>query len=119
MGQLMGTDVPRPLTNDLWVFLSQTINTEYVKLASPAGTYVYVKAVTVNVNKRLKPFFLEQHINIVNSHASMLLVYLYLLYIYCSQSRGYLDNKNYTTYQANVMYLKQLVLAKSSYQQYE
>ena len=52
------TDVPRPLTNDLWVFLSQRINTEYVKLASPAGTYVYVKAFIANVNKRLKPFFL-------------------------------------------------------------
>ena len=60
------TDVPRPLTNDLWVFLTQKINTEYVKLASPAGTYVYVKAFIVNVNKRLKTFFLEQHINIVN-----------------------------------------------------
>ena len=59
-------DVPRPLTNDLWVFLSQTIDTEYVKLASSAGTYVYVKAFIVNVNKRLKPFFLEQHINIEN-----------------------------------------------------
>ena len=27
---------------------------------------MYVKAFIVNVNKRLKPFFLEQHINIVN-----------------------------------------------------
>ena len=24
-------DVPRPLTNDLWVFLFQTIDAEYVK----------------------------------------------------------------------------------------
>ena len=38
---------------------------------------MYVKACIVNVNKPLKPFFLEQHINIVNSHASKLLVYLY------------------------------------------
>ena len=29
-------------------------------------SYVHVKAFIVNVNKRLKPFFLEQHINIVN-----------------------------------------------------
>ena len=45
-------DVPRPLTNDLWVFLFQTIDAEYVKLASPGRTYVYVKAfILVNVNK--------------------------------------------------------------------
>ena len=60
------TDVPRPLTNDLWVFLFQTIDAECVERASPTGTYVYVKVFMVNVSKRLKPFFLEQHINIVN-----------------------------------------------------
>ena len=59
-------DVPRPLTNDLWVLLFHTIDIEYVKWASPARTYVYVKAFIVNVNKCLKPLFLEQHINIVN-----------------------------------------------------
>ena len=59
-------DVPRPLPNDLWVFLFQTIYTEYVKWASPGRIYVYVKAFTVNVNKRPKTFFLVQHINIVN-----------------------------------------------------
>ena len=32
------TDVPQPLTNDLWVFLFQTIDAECVKLASPTGT---------------------------------------------------------------------------------
>ena len=56
----------RPLTNDLWVFLFQTIDAEYVKSASRARTYVHVKAFIVNVNKCLKPFFLEHHINIVN-----------------------------------------------------
>ena len=61
---LYNIDVPRPLTNDLWVFPFQTIDAEYVKWASPARTYVYVKAFIVNVNKCLKPFFLE-HINIV------------------------------------------------------
>ena len=59
-------DVLRPLTNDLWVFLFQTFDTEYVKRASPARTYVHVKAFIVNVNKCLKLFFLIQHINIVN-----------------------------------------------------
>ena len=54
---LTGKDVPRPLTPDLWVFLFQTIDAEWVKWASPTGTYVYVKAFVVNVNKRLKPFF--------------------------------------------------------------
>ena len=54
------------MTNDLWVFLFQTIDAEYVKRASPARTYVHVKAFIVNVNKCLKPFFLEQYINIVN-----------------------------------------------------
>ena len=49
-----------------WVFLFQTIDAECVKWASLAGTYMYVKAFIVNVNKCLKPFFLEQHINIVN-----------------------------------------------------
>ena len=44
-------DVPRPLTNDLWVFLFQTIDAEYLKCASPGRTYVYVKAFMVNVNK--------------------------------------------------------------------
>ena len=43
-------DVLRPLTNGLWVFLFQTIDAEYVKLASPARTYVHVKAFIVNVN---------------------------------------------------------------------
>ena len=37
-------DVPRPLTNDLCVFLFQKIDAECVKWASPAGIYVYVKA---------------------------------------------------------------------------
>ena len=50
-------DVVRPLTNDLWVFLFQTIDAEYVKLASPARTNVHVKAFIVNVNKCLKLFF--------------------------------------------------------------
>ena len=59
-------DVPRPLTNDLWDFLFQTIDAEYVKWASPARTYVYVKVFIVNVNKCPKPFILVQHINIVN-----------------------------------------------------
>ena len=48
--------VPRPLTNDLWVFLFQTIDAEYVKWASPGRTYVYVKASIVNVNKCPKSF---------------------------------------------------------------
>ena len=50
-------NVPRPLTNDLWVFLFQTIDTECVNCACPAGTYAYVIAFIVNVNKCLKPFF--------------------------------------------------------------
>ena len=57
-------DVPRPLINDLWVFLFQKIDTECVKWASRAGTSAYVKAFIINVNKCLKPFFLEQHKNI-------------------------------------------------------
>ena len=44
---LIYRDVPRPLTNDLWVFLFQAIDAEYVKWASPARTYVYVKAFIV------------------------------------------------------------------------
>ena len=39
----MYIDVPRPLANYLWIFLFQTVDAEYVKLASPARTYVYVK----------------------------------------------------------------------------
>ena len=62
----VGTDVPQPLTNDLRVFLFQTIDAECLKRVSPTGTYVYVKAFIVNVDKPLKPFFLEQQINIVN-----------------------------------------------------
>ena len=58
--------VLRPLTNDRWVFLFQMIDAEYVKWAGPARTYVHVKAFIVNVNKCLRLFFLEQHINIVN-----------------------------------------------------
>ena len=51
-------DVPRPLTNDLWVSLFQTIDAEYVKWASPSRPYVYVKAFIVNVKKNArKPFF--------------------------------------------------------------
>ena len=37
-------DVPRPLINDLWAFLFQTIDAECVKWASLNGTYVYAKA---------------------------------------------------------------------------
>ena len=59
-------DVSRPLTNDLWVFLFQTIDAECAKGASLDGTYTFVKAFIINVNKCLKPFFLEQHIGIVN-----------------------------------------------------
>ena len=59
-------DVPRPLNNDLWVFLFQRIDAECIKWAGPAGTSVYVKAFIANVNKCLKPFFLEQHTNSVN-----------------------------------------------------
>ena len=49
-------DVSRSLTNDLWVFLFQTIDAECVKWASLDGTYVYVKAFVVNLNKCPKPF---------------------------------------------------------------
>ena len=48
-------NVPRPLINDLCVFLFQKIDAECVKWASRAGTSVYVKAFIVNVNKCLKP----------------------------------------------------------------
>ena len=41
-------DVLWPLTNDLLVFLFQTIDAECVKWASPARTYVHVKAFIVN-----------------------------------------------------------------------
>ena len=41
--QYFTIDVPRPLINDLRVFLSQKIEAECVKLASRAGTSVYVK----------------------------------------------------------------------------
>ena len=37
---LVHIDVPRPLTNDHWVFLFQTIDAQCVKRASPAGTCV-------------------------------------------------------------------------------
>ena len=66
LAALYTIDVPRPLTNNRWVFLFQTIGAECAKLTSPAGTNVYVKAFIDNVNKCLKPFILEQHINIVN-----------------------------------------------------
>ena len=56
-------DVPRTLTNDLWVFLFQTIDAEYVKWTSPGRAYVYVKVFIVNVNKCPKTFFLVQHIS--------------------------------------------------------
>ena len=55
--------VPRPLLNDLWVFLFQTIDAEYVKWASPGRTYVYVKAFIVKAF--IENLFLVQHINIV------------------------------------------------------
>ena len=43
-------DVPRPLTNGLWVFLFQTIDAEYVKWACSGRTYVYVKAFIVKAS---------------------------------------------------------------------
>ena len=71
-------DVPRPLTNDLWVFLFQTIDAECIKWGSPAGPYVYVKAFIVNVNICLKPFFSRATYQYCKqSHASKRLVYLY------------------------------------------
>ena len=48
------------MTNDLWVFLFQTIDAECIKWASSARIYAFI----VNLNKCLKPFLLEQHINI-------------------------------------------------------
>ena len=68
------TDVPRPLINDLWVFLFQKIDAECVRLAIRSGTSVYINAFIVNLNTCLKPLFLRQHINIVNTVT--LLVYL-------------------------------------------
>ena len=44
INNLAPIDVPRPLTNGLWVFLFQTIEAECVKWACLDGTYVYVKA---------------------------------------------------------------------------
>ena len=61
------TTTSEALINDLWVFLFQKIDAECVKWASLAGTSVYVNAFIVNVNKCLKTFFLELHINIVNT----------------------------------------------------
>ena len=66
LANLRHIDVPRPLTNDLWVFLFQTIDADCVKYASLDGTYVYAKAFIMNINKGLGPFFLEQLIDIVN-----------------------------------------------------
>ena len=51
---------------------------------------MYVKAFIINVNRCPKPFFLEQHIDIVNkSHASKLLVdqYMYILGVNRSTSK--------------------------------
>ena len=74
---LIYIDVPRPLTNDLWVFLFQTIDAEYVKRASPARTYMYVKAFIVNVHKCTKPFFSRTTYQYCkSSHALKLLVYM-------------------------------------------
>ena len=47
-------DVPRPLTN----FYFKRLNVECVKRASQDGISVFVRALIVNVNKCLKPFFL-------------------------------------------------------------
>ena len=41
---------------------------------------MYVKAFKVNVNKCLKPFFLEQHINIVNTVTLQSFLYISILY---------------------------------------
>ena len=68
-------DVPRPLINGLWGFLFQKIDVKCVKRARRAATSASVNAFIVNVNKGLKPVFLEQHINIVKySHASKPLI---------------------------------------------
>ena len=48
------------MTNDLWVFPFQTIDAGCVKWASSARIYAF----NVNLNKCLKPFLLDQHINI-------------------------------------------------------
>ena len=68
-------DVPRPLINDLWVFLFQKIDVKCVKSVRRAVISAFVKAFTVNVNKGSKPFFLDRKY----SPASNSLVYLELV----------------------------------------
>ena len=49
-------DVQRPLGNDLWVFLFQSIDTERIQWANRAGSSVFVNYFIVNLNKCLKLF---------------------------------------------------------------
>ena len=51
---------------------------------------MYVKAFIVNVNKRLKPFFLEQHINIVNRVTLQSFWFIFFLVVVIN-SMGTLD----------------------------
>ena len=81
-------DVPRPLSKDLWVFLFQKIDAECIKWVCQAGADMFVKCFTVNVNKCLKPIFIEQNINIVNivTLQSLLLI-CRLIFTLCMQWR--------------------------------
>ena len=90
-------DAPRPLINDIWVFLFLTIDAECLKWASRAGTTVYVKAFIVNVNKCVKPFFLEQHYNIVNTVTLQSFWYIsrHGPCIYCLPETKYLEYQAY------------------------
>ena len=83
-------------TSDQWplgISISK-IDTECVKLASRAGSSVYVKALLVNINKfhAWNPFFLEQHINIVNK------VTLQTFWFICTCK---LDTNNITSQRTN------------------
>ena len=42
-------DVPRPLSNDLWVFLREKLDAVRLERASRAGTSVFVKYFKVNI----------------------------------------------------------------------
>ena len=89
--RLYSLDVPRPLINDLWVYLFKTNDAECVKWASRVGTSLYVKAIIVNVNKWLKPFFLWQHINIVNTVTLQSFWFIFRISIF--RKVGYLINQ--------------------------
>ena len=69
---------------------------------------MYAKAFIINVNKRLKPFFLEQHITIVNK---VTLQSFWFIFTICTMVCAYERGENQQTFANHPHHCRQIFRA--------